>query len=127
MRNGVWLFVVILTAFITLIIPASSQAQSSQPSIPSFNAMMVDTICADVNYDGVVNIGDAIFIMEGVFKCGPAPQPYCLGDVNDDGACNIGDTVYLLNYIFRGGPAPMPCCTEAIDRTIMQRSVKCGG
>jgi hypothetical protein len=127
MRSRALSLSVIITASLIIITPASLQAQSSQPPLPSFNAAMVDTICGDVNYDGAIDISDAVFIMNSVFRCGPLPQPVCLGDVNADGGCNIGDTVYLLNYIFKSGPAPEPCCTEAVDRTIMQRSDKCGG
>ncbi len=88
---------------------------------------MVDTICGDVNYDGAINIGDVTYLINGVFKCGPAPQPWCLGDLNGDGTYNIGDAVYLIIHIFGGGPPPEPCCTEAVDQTTIQRLVKCGG
>jgi hypothetical protein len=111
---------------VLLLFTTSTSAQSSPPPSPAFGAVTVDTICADVNYDGAVNIADAIFIMNSIFKCYPSPNPYCLGDVNADGVCNIGDTVYLLAYIFRNGPPPEPCCPDAVDRTIFQRLVKCG-
>ena len=111
---------------VLLLFTTSTSAQSSPPPSPAFGAVTVDTICADVNYDGAVNIADAIFIMNSIFKCYPSPNPYCLGDVNADGVCNIGDTVYLLAYIFRNGPPPEPCCPDAVDQTIFQRLVKCG-
>jgi len=68
-------------------------------------------VCADADSDGHVNIGDAVFIIDYIFKDGPAPVPLCAGDANGDDAVNIGDAVYLLNYIFKGGPAPVgDCC-----------------
>lgn len=62
--------------------------------------------CGDVTGNGYVDIGDAIYIINYIFKEGPAPDPYSNGDVNGDLAVNIGDAVYYINYIFRGGPAP---------------------
>ncbi len=127
MRRGAWSAAVIGAASLMAVIPTSIFAQSPQPSPPIFKAVMVDTICADVNYDGAINIGDAKFLIDGVFKCGPTPQPYCIGDLNGDGVYNIADAIYLINHIFRGGPPPEPCCVDAVDRTTIQRLVKCGG
>jgi hypothetical protein len=62
--------------------------------------------CGDVNGDGKIDIGDAVFIVNYVFRSGPTPDPLEMGDVNGDGACNIGDSVYLITYIFRSGPGP---------------------
>ena len=69
--------------------------------------------CGDVNNDGVVNVGDAIYILNYLFKSGPAPVPsLCVGDVNNDDAVNVGDAIYILNWLFKSGPAPDPnCCT----------------
>ncbi len=63
--------------------------------------------CGDVNGDGKIDIGDAVFVVTYVFRAGPAPDPLHMGDVNRDGACNIGDSVYLVAYIFRDGPGPV--------------------
>ncbi len=69
-------------------------------------------VCGDANGDGTVNIGDAIFVINYVFKGGPAPDPLCSADANGDGPVNVGDAVYLINFIFNGGPAPIdPCCS----------------
>jgi len=62
-------------------------------------------ILGDANSDGKINIGDAVYLINYVFK-GPAPKPVASGDVNCDGKINVGDAIYLVNYIFRGGPAP---------------------
>lgn len=67
-------------------------------------------ICGDADGDSAVNIGDAVFLINYIFKGGPAPDPLCSGDVNADGTVNIGDAVYLINYIFKGGPAPECDC-----------------
>lgn len=63
-------------------------------------------IPGDANGDGTVNIGDAVMLVNYIFKSGPAPDPLDAGDANCDGAVNIGDAVYLIDYIFHGGPPP---------------------
>jgi len=61
----------------------------------------------DANGDGSVNVGDAVFIINFVFRGGTAPDPY-QGDANGDGSINVGDAVYIVNFVFRGGPPPPP-------------------
>ncbi len=63
-------------------------------------------ICGDTNNDGLVNIGDAVSLVNFIFKSGPGPEPLEIGDVNTDTGVNVGDVVYLINYIFKGGPEP---------------------
>jgi hypothetical protein len=65
-------------------------------------------VCGDANGDGTVNVGDAVHLINYVFKGGPAPIPLEAGDANCDFEVNVGDAVYLINYVFKGGPAP--CC-----------------
>ncbi len=65
-------------------------------------------VCGDANGDGMVNVGDAIYIINFVFKGGPPPVPMNAGDANCDGGVNVGDAVYIINFVFSGGPAP--CC-----------------
>lgn len=68
-------------------------------------------ICGDANSDLLVNVGDAIFLINYAFKGGPAPNPTCKGDTNHDDKVNVGDVVFLINYIFRGTTPPIePCC-----------------
>ena len=66
--------------------------------------------CGDANGDGDTNVGDAVYIINYVFKGGPAPVPLCAGDSNGDGDTNVGDAVHLINYVFKGGPPPAADC-----------------
>jgi hypothetical protein len=60
--------------------------------------------CGDANHDGVVDIGDIVYLINYVFYNGPAPiDP---SDANNDGVVDIGDLVYLINYVFYSGPEP---------------------
>jgi hypothetical protein len=65
-------------------------------------------ICGDANGDQSVNVADAVYLVNYIFKGGPAPDPVEAGDANLDEQVNIGDAVYLINFIFRGGPEPCP-------------------
>lgn len=61
----------------------------------------------DANNDNSINIGDAVYVINYVFKGGPAPPCLQEGDSNGDGSINIGDAVYVINFVFKGGPAPI--------------------
>ncbi|MEE9443862.1 MAG: hypothetical protein V3V99_14455 [candidate division Zixibacteria bacterium] len=69
-------------------------------------------ICGDANSDGDTNIGDSVFIINNVFRGGPAPDPICSGNANGDSDTNIGDAVYLINHVFKGGPPPDENCCQ---------------
>jgi hypothetical protein len=69
-------------------------------------------LCGDVNLDGVVNVADAVTMINIIFIWDNPPIPDCVGDVNGDAAFNIGDAVYLINFIFKGGPPPGEYCCD---------------
>jgi hypothetical protein len=60
----------------------------------------------DANGDGTINVADAVFLINFIFKSGPAPDPLIAGDANCDNNPNIGDAVYIINFVFNGGPEP---------------------
>ncbi len=60
----------------------------------------------DANGDGTVDVGDAVHLINHIFRAGPAPEPLEAGDANCDGEVNVGDAVNLINYVFSGGDAP---------------------
>jgi len=60
----------------------------------------------DANHDAKVNVGDAVFIINYVFKQGAAPSCRQESDANHDGNVNVGDAVYMINYIFKSGSSP---------------------
>jgi len=82
----------------------------AQDERPYSLTVMLSSVCGDANADKQVNVGDAVFLINYVFKSGPAPQPVCIGDANDDSETNVGDAVYLINYVFQGGPEPVDNC-----------------
>jgi hypothetical protein len=62
----------------------------------------------DVTGEGTVDIGDAIYLLNYLYKNGPAPTQLMVGDCNCSGGLELGDAVFLLNYLFKSGP--FPCC-----------------
>jgi hypothetical protein len=66
--------------------------------------------CADPSPDGATSVGDAVYVINYVFRGGLPPIPLWTGDVNCDDAVDVGDAVYLINFIFRGGAEP--CCPQ---------------
>lgn len=63
-------------------------------------------ICGDVNRNGVLELGDVVYLINYTFRGGPAPNPLWSGDTDSDIAIDPDDVVYLINYIFKGGPKP---------------------
>ncbi len=62
----------------------------------------------DCDASGAVNVLDLTFLVDFIFRGGPAPQPSVMGNANCDSADhNILDLTYLVDRIFRGGP---PTC-----------------
>jgi parallel beta-helix repeat protein len=60
----------------------------------------------DVNGDGVIDVGDVVFLINYLFKMGSVPDPYQRADSNCSGIVDVGDVIYLINYLFKGGPPP---------------------
>lgn len=60
----------------------------------------------DANGDGVINVGDVVYLVNYLYRSGDPPIPEEAGDCNCDGIVNIGDVVYLVNYLYRNGDPP---------------------
>ena len=70
-------------------------------------------VCGDINIDGMFDVGDAVLLINYIFKGDLAPLPaICVADVNGDGDVNVGDAVYIINYVFKGGPGPSENCCQ---------------
>jgi hypothetical protein len=69
-------------------------------------AVNAGSTVGDANGDGIIDLADAVHLLNYLFKGGPAPNPLEVGDCNCDDLVELADVVYLLNYLFKGGPAP---------------------
>jgi hypothetical protein len=63
----------------------------------------------DLNLDRNVDIVDAVFLVNYLFRNGKEPCPLKSADANCDQEVTIADAVYLINYIFRSGSTPQIC------------------
>ncbi|HVR75690.1 MAG TPA: hypothetical protein VMT52_15250 [Planctomycetota bacterium] len=57
----------------------------------------------DRDDNGIVGIGDAVTLLDGLFRGGGDPACPDAADFDDNGAVNIGDAVFILSALFRGG------------------------
>lgn len=65
-------------------------------------------LCGDMTGDQVLTSSDVIFLVNYIFKGGPAPNPAIEADMNNNGVVNSSDIVFLVNHVFKAGPPP-PC------------------
>jgi hypothetical protein len=63
-------------------------------------------LCGDANADEQIDISDAVYLLNYLYKSGSAPDPLEAGDANNDGTVDVSDAIYLLNYLYKEGPAP---------------------
>ena len=75
-------------------------------------------IRGDCNTDAMIDLTDAVYLLNYNFTGGPAPACAAACDADGDGTINgqVTDALYLLNFSFIGGappPAPFPVCGTA--------------
>lgn len=64
----------------------------------------------DVNLSGAVTSSDIIYLVNYIFKSGPAPLPVAMaGDADCNRRIEAGDLIHMANYVFKSGPLPCPC------------------
>ncbi|UCB53498.1 MAG: right-handed parallel beta-helix repeat-containing protein, partial [Candidatus Zixiibacteriota bacterium] len=88
--------------------------QDGYPFTQPWDGTEAPVFCGDAGADGVIDIGDIVYLVNYLFKAGPAPRPAaCVGDVVKDSTVDVGDIVYLMGYLYRGGPPPsQDCCSQ---------------
>ncbi|MFH0930987.1 MAG: FG-GAP-like repeat-containing protein [Candidatus Zixiibacteriota bacterium] len=70
-------------------------------------SILLNSFKVDPNGDGTLTVSDVVYLINYLFRGGPAPDPMEAGDANCDGKVTVSDAVYLINYLFRGGPKPI--------------------
>lgn len=77
--------------------------------VNAFRALLA--VCrGDADNSGVINLLDATYIINWLYKGHPAPQPDPLmADANCSGTMNMLDATYIINYLYKGGPPPPIC------------------
>ncbi|MEE9441768.1 MAG: dockerin type I repeat-containing protein [candidate division Zixibacteria bacterium] len=72
-------------------------------------AKIIEYLCGNVNGDGRVNVSDAVYLINHIFRGGLAPEPIQASNVNCDESVSVFDAVWLINHIFRAGDGPCEC------------------
>jgi subtilisin family serine protease len=67
-------------------------------------------VAGDANGDEVVDVADAIYLLNYLYKSGSAPEPPASGDANADCVIDVEDAIYLLNYLYKTGSPPQQGC-----------------
>jgi hypothetical protein len=90
--------------------PTTAKAVTIKTNVSADQVITINEVtsfvCGDANGNGTVNILDITYLINYVYKGGPAPDPLESGDVNSTGTINILDITYLINYVYKGGPDP---------------------
>ena len=72
----------------------------------------------DADAGGTRNLGDAVGVLEYLFRKGVVPACSKAADANDDGRLNLLDPLLLLSFLFRDGAAlPEPSAACGVDPT----------
>ncbi len=75
----------------------------------AFNLIPSSPGCGDLDgLAGPINILDLTYLVDFMFRGGPAPVDLNLADLTNDGNIGILDLTFMVDFIFRGGPPP-PC------------------
>lgn len=61
----------------------------------------------DADMSGAINLLDVTFIINYLYKDGPAPVLMQGADADSDGIVNLLDATFLINYLYKDGPAPV--------------------
>lgn len=88
----------------------AKDSSSPQHADTAYFQLEINYICGDASGDLQLNVGDAVFLINNVFKGGPFPIPSQAGDANCSNGPEVGDAVYIINHVFKDGP--YPCCPQ---------------
>ncbi len=101
-----WLAAMRIDAAGNVYVTGSSHGVESDADCLTIKYTQNQLLRGDANGDGLIDLGDGVYILNYLFKGGPTPDPLEAGDANCDAVVDLGDAVYILNYLFKGGPAP---------------------
>ncbi len=68
---------------------------------------------SDANADAKIDLSDAVFTLNYIFRGAAEPPCHKAADANDDGSLDISDPIYALVFLFGGAappPPPFPGC-----------------
>lgn len=69
-----------------------------------------EPMCGDINASGMIDISDAIYLLNYIFYAAEPPAFMQSADVNCDSRINLIDAVSIIRYVFTGNPVPCGNC-----------------
>ena len=99
-------------------------------AIPAPTGQEVQFVRGNVNGDLVVDISDAISVLNYLFVAGASPSCLSAADANDDRAVDISDGIFILTTLFTEGgllPPPYPGCGKDPTPDELSCEVHSGG
>lgn len=71
------------------------------------NLVVIGHTSGDPNFDQVINIFDATYLISYLYMGGPEPQPILeTGDADASGAVNLLDVTRIISFLYLNGPPP---------------------
>jgi hypothetical protein len=87
----------------------TTEPQGYKPQFVAAEIPVVPYWPGDASSDERRDLSDVIYILNFIYKDGPAPKHPIAADVNlPDRIIDIQDALYLLNYLYKDGPEPLP-------------------
>ena len=96
-----------ISEYTYLIIPIENGIMGVYSDIITIDSRPPTYLCGDASNNGAINILDATYIINYLYKGGPAPDSPESADPDGSGTINILDVVYLINFLYKGGPEPI--------------------
>ncbi len=63
-------------------------------------------LCIDFTQDGSVNVLDALYLLNCIYKLGPQAPDGTISDIDNSGATNILDALFIIKFCYKDGPPP---------------------
>jgi hypothetical protein len=87
----------------------TTEPQGYSPQFVAGDFLVVSYWPGDVNFDGIRDLADVVYLINFQYKNGPAPPHPISADINGpDRIIDIADLVYLINFQYKDGPVPLP-------------------
>jgi thiosulfate dehydrogenase len=91
---------------------------------PRLRAVGGDTyLRGDANHSGAIDISDAIYVLDFLFKGGARPLCPGLSDANAAQGTDISDVITILTYLFAGGVVLAPLSAQELEECEVAASV----
>jgi hypothetical protein len=87
----------------------TTEPQGYCPQFIPGDFLVISYLPGDVNFDGMRELADVVYLVNFLFKNGPPPPHPISADINGaDRVINLADLVYLINFQYKNGPVPLP-------------------